>query len=367
MTARRTFVFLIALGIGAVVLLSRPAEEPLSSAPPKIDAIPGTTPVAQQDTSPVPLESAVNETEQLESFVCDPKVPSLDEITESRVEVDEDEVRKKLIASDQPQYLLAAAMLSPGSKDHPEILQKAFDANPNDPLTNWEVYLQCEKYSVHKLCTQRDWLDRITKIDQNNAIAWANFAVKRYQQGQKQEALKALRSAGYATYATTYVSERLRIVHDALGAATNKNFRQRTTVTFGFVAAKVDSSGQLSVTCRREASKSAAWAEACLKYGQISSTSTTMLNKNIGYAIQKIAYEAMEEYESAGIALGKIDQMQKYFRTVNVLNERFLDDHPSVHEEFIENWMNLGEVNALSQLDRYIQALPLELLKKYCR
>lgn len=367
MTAKRTFVFLIALGIGAVVFLSQPAEQSLSSAPPKIETIPDTTPAAQQDTSPVPLESAVNETEQLESFVCEPEVPSLDEMTKSRVEVDEDEVRKKLMASDQPQYLLAAAMLSPGSKEHPEALQKAFDANPNDPLTNWEVYLQCEKYSVHELCKQQDWLNRIIAVDSNNAKVWSTLAAHEYEQGQKRESLAALVRAGFAPNVSSYVSERLGLLIEALSATTDMDLQNRSEIAMGYVSAKVDMSTLLAQICKEEAAGSPQWIDACLRYGQTLTKSNTIMDQGIGYAIQLVSYEHSKDYSGTWAVLKESSELRKHVQSLSFLSDHFIDRYPLTHHKFIREYVGRGEIAALSQLGEFVRNLSSEELKQICR
>src|SRR5690606_786575 len=223
-------------------------------------------------------------------------------------------VQRNLLASDQPEYVLAGHLLiSPnpeasGTRSTEETPWRDFARRAIDsrsPMLAWHALRGC--VASQQPCLLETQEQSLLDIDRQNAESWALVAILRHRRGDVAGALMAMQGAASAPTSTYYWPETIGLIERALASQSPMTFPDRFNSAFGSAAgAALPQLSHVSRMCREGAATNRAWGEACHGLGwQQESKNETMIAHNVAYSLREQALLAMGDVDRAAAVVAE--------------------------------------------------------------
>ena len=207
-------------------------------------------------------------------------------------------------SSDDPELKLVAGLLAIDTEtgsDHRRLLAAA-DAYPSHALIGWNYVEYCSRDNLPCGRERADVEQQALRADPGNGALLAKIAGQRYARGEVAAALEALQAAVAAPRFDSYWVEHIRAFDRALKVAPRQGTQNGIIDAIGFTAAVPDSMTWLARVCRDEATRDALWGDACLAFaGRLRTAQGTLMDEQIGLAIQKRIAEAADDPQSRAL------------------------------------------------------------------
>lgn len=207
-------------------------------------------------------------------------------------------VSNRLSASSSAEHLHLAALLDSGSVSRVELIERAVVLNPNDAFVLWGAVNICSEERSATTCPLLDWEQRLLELDGQNSESWIRVAANRYQAGNLDSALDALRNAATSAVTQSYWAETIEMAERGFAAVGDYAFPERAAMAFGFAASQLPDYGDFVTMCKEQSAKSVDWTYACLAYGElVEYQGRTDMEVLIARSIQKLALEVLGDVQ----------------------------------------------------------------------
>jgi len=201
---------------------------------------------------------------------------------------------ERLSVSSSAEHLHLAALLDNDPESRIDLLDRAVSRNPNDAFLLWGAVQICSKESDATGCPLREWEKRLLEIDGQNSESWVRVAANRYEAGEVDSALEAMRYAATAAETRAYWTETIEMIERGFAAGSDYSFPERAEMAFGFAATEIPNFADYVTMCEERSANSVDWAYACLAYGElVEDQGKTEMGVSIAFSIQKLAFKAL--------------------------------------------------------------------------
>jgi len=149
--------------------------------------------------------------------------------------------------------IAAVSLLDSGPASRVELIDRAVSLTPNDAFVLWGAVHICTEERDQTGCPLRAWENRLLEIDGQNSESWVRVAANRYQAGDQDKALDALRHAATSGETRAYWTESIEMIERGLAAGSDYSFPERAGMAFGFAASMLPDYGDylsLFVCCQ---------------------------------------------------------------------------------------------------------------------
>lgn len=270
--------------------------------------------------------------------------------------------RQTLKNSADPAHLFTAAALSEDPKQRANLIAKALDMAPNEPLLHAQRAYWCHDKRITN-CNAQQLIDNWQRADPDNAEVWILKATTAYTANDKEGALRDLQRAANSDDARHYFFDSSLWFHRGLSGAGN-SFADSFVGAFGLSASLVIPPLQpLTNMCSEASADSLTWARTCFSLGQLSEKHhESILGSAIGLALQNIAAEHLDDEElriatkiryASKNGVGFKPEKIQY----NINDEWYMATHPTLFYDYIEHGRQHGEASAQGFLRTEIQRL----------
>lgn len=270
---------------------------------------------------------------------------------------------ESLSASSSAEHLHLAALLENDPVARVELLEQAVSRSTSDPFLVWSAVRVCSDSAVSLDCPLGDWQQRLIAVDGQNSESWVRIAANRYAAGETDAALDALRHAATAAETRIYWTETVEMIERGLAAAgSDQPFPERAGMAFGFAAMMLPRYVDYTRMCVEQSSRSAEWAYTCLGYGELAENqSKTEIGVSIGRSMQKLALEALGEFDKAADIEQQLQRRRQERLSADIdhtmLTERLMVSNPTMFTAFLAKIRSVGEVVARRQIAAEIDRL----------
>jgi hypothetical protein len=177
--------------------------------------------------------------------------------------------REQLLVSRDAEHLAAAALLSRNARDRVDDITRALATGRQNPAVVWTAVQICAAADDQIACPAQEWEDRLLDLDGQNSEVWIHVAVRRLERGDARRALDAVQRAAAAPVSNTYWPDTVELLERGLAAAGGYTFPERAALAFGVAAANQPDYASYLNMCKAQSQADRAWADACLRYGQV--------------------------------------------------------------------------------------------------
>lgn len=255
-----------------------------------------------------------------------------------------------LSATDDPGFLLAAALLNWDAEDRRQIFERALAANTQDPVALWYQLQNCDEFGCDRSAVE----EAVTTIDESNGMAWLEIGSARIREGKWDEAEAALRRAAMSPRFDTYFIDTAMVVERGLAATTDLDYSDRIVWGIGIAAAvAIPAFGDVSSACQSDENDPLNWVDLCDDLGeQMSDVSRELITSMIGYGYRKAA--ASRSGDKAAFELLDNQRRRIYHGMMSDQAasgaQVLLQNDPSVMQDYVENFLAHGELTAMEML-----------------
>jgi len=268
----------------------------------------------------------------------------LKEIAREAVEV--------LSASNDPEYLLAAALLDfdRDDKEESELLARALEQLPDHPVALWHRLQHCEAQS----CDQ----DRIARTavaaDPTNGMLWLEIASGHLEAGDWPEAERAMRRAIASPRFDTYFNDYATLIERGLAASTDFDYPERVVFGIGVAAAvAIPSYGEVSRACQSDENDAVVWVPLCDELGKsMHNRSRELISTMIGWGYRGTAAKRAGDSALVASLDSQSDALvERYvYRQVRVGATALLENDATVLRNYLDDFRAHGELGAIDRL-----------------
>jgi hypothetical protein len=195
---------------------------------------------------------------------AEPAAPG--EVPDEIIDRDTFGIRERLVQSQDPEHLAAAALFADSAADQVEDITKALAAGPGNALLLGIAVRICDEAIDAVDCPIEKWEDEWLRVDGQNRYAWVRVAANRMRRGEPQAALNAMQHAASAAETHAYWPATLEMLDRARAAADDYQLSDRAARDIA--TANIPDYEAYAQMCRAQSLASAAWADACFRYGQ---------------------------------------------------------------------------------------------------
>jgi hypothetical protein len=258
-------------------------------------------------------------------------------------------------------YLLAAALLSQRiAGDLPlELLAKAADVEPSNPLVAWNQLAMCRHRKDASCDIEKIAANAIT-IDGSNGALWMEIAMLRLAEDDSDAAVVAVRRAIAAPRLDTYFIDHALVLERAMASRSDMSYRDRVFQGMGYSAALVVSFYEITEHCRTVDESVGVWIELCDQLGaKMFADGRILLDQAIGRALQKIAAERSGDENWISNATADYERFKTYYRSLLAYRgtQALLENDEAVLRQYFENFSTFGELEAQVRLQTEAQRL----------
>jgi hypothetical protein len=194
-------------------------------------------------------------------------------------------IRERLLESQDPEHLGAAALFADSAADQVGDITRALAGGRDNALLFSLAVQICDDVLDAVDCPIEKWEGELLRVDGQNRYAWLRVAANRLRRGEPDAALEAMQRAASAAETRAYWPGTLDMLDRARVAAGDYQFSDRAARSMA--AANIPDYAAYAQMCRTQSPASAAWASACLRYGQQAELQdTTALGRAAARAIQ---------------------------------------------------------------------------------
>jgi hypothetical protein len=172
-------------------------------------------------------------------------------------------IRERLLQSQDPEHLAAAALFADSAADQVADITKALAAGPGNAMLLSIAVQICDDAIDAVECPLEHWEDELLRVDGQNRHAWIRVATNRMRRGEPQAAFEAMQRAASALETRAYWQGTLAMLDRARVAAgdyqlSDHEFRR-------MAADNIPAYEAYAQMCRQQSEASAAWADVCLR------------------------------------------------------------------------------------------------------
>ena len=138
----------------------------------------------------------------------------------------------------------------------------------NEPLHIWYRLNSCP-LDEEKKCNDETLEQALVSLDASNSEAWAVTALGRYRREDMAGALAAMQRAAAGAVSNSYWTETVELIDRALLAATDYEYRSRTTLALGSTFWMQQDLNGIILMCDERSAATDEWARACEAYGEL--------------------------------------------------------------------------------------------------
>jgi hypothetical protein len=204
-----------------------------------------------------------------------------------------------LLVSRDAEHLAAAAMMTRNPRDRVADITRAMAAGSQNAAIVWLAVQICGAANGVVPCPEREWEERLLRLDGENSEAWIHVAARRLGRGESVAAFDAIQRAAAAAETNVYWPETVELVERGLEAAGGYSFSARASTAFGVAAANQPAYKSHVDMCKARSEVDRAWADACLRYGQVAEQRRkTVLGQTSARTLQIAVLEAIGDQEA---------------------------------------------------------------------
>ncbi|BFM08807.1 hypothetical protein [Halioxenophilus aromaticivorans] len=281
-------------------------------------------------------------------------------------------VTASLVASQDPELLVVAAMFEEDEEVGLELATKAVELAPDNPLVLWNALMDCFDPD---LCPSLEWLQQLAVVDSENSDVWMSLAVEQLRLGDEKAALGSLERAANAASANVYYAETIEMgVRAFTAAGSDLPFQAVAEYGFGISTGKLPQYVGYVSLCKTMSKNSPVAAEHCLRYAQQSQAySKTRIAKSIAADMEAVALEQLG-YDGQAASLRERNRQASEISTeahfgeasgVQAL-EAYMSYSPANLESFLGHFRTQGELAAFRALEQEKQAFDKQYLSSGC-
>jgi hypothetical protein len=257
-----------------------------------------------------------------------------------------------LAQSSDPEHLLALAVLR--RRDEPagslELMSRARALDPDNPLIALDLAELCLGQPQAPECAGGDPEREVLRLAGGNGAVWARVAAWRYQRGDRDGALEAIRRAAVAPAFDEYWIEHTLLFERALAASTAYTYAERVAVAFGLPNPGFERAIEIINSCRDEGASSAEWRRACADLGaRMEADADVVLGTAIGLHLQRIAFEAAGDEPAAERVRQRTQEVHDLVRDAGP-SDILLHGDPAALSELMAELGTYGELAAFRYL-----------------
>ena len=265
-----------------------------------------------------------------------------------------------LEASADAEHLLVAALLT--WRDEPDralqLLGEATARDPSDPLIASQLLELCIRFSGQCSRPRTEVEQKLIAADRANGLAWVQVARSRLERSDEEGAIAAMKEAVAAATIEEYFADYVLLFDRALAASADLSAYERFEGAFGFSAAMVSSSYQITADCTERATSSAEWQDACLRLGErLEHGSRTLLGKGIGFGLQKQMYNLAGNTRQYDLVSGRYEVFRNEYRELTAKSTQALElRDATVTRKYVETLNASDELAAMRYVAEEVQS-----------
>lgn len=274
---------------------------------------------------------------------------------------------QRLAVSSSPEHLQVAALLLNDPAERLALMERAVSASPTNDFLLWSAVQVCAELSGGNGCSRPDWERKLLEVDGQNSETWIRIAANRYQAGDTDAALAALRRAATAAETREYWPEMIETIERGLAAGSDYGFSERAGWALSLAATEMPRYRDYVTMCEEQAAQSVDWAYQCIAYGElVERQGKTDMSKAIALSIQRLALNALGNDEQAAEVerrlLANREALMASARENAALHEQLVVASPAMFSAYLAAVRAHGEAGArelLAEEARRVGALEL--------
>lgn len=280
---------------------------------------------------------------------CEPPVrtePSSKEGLEALLE----ESGVALSRSSEPDFLVAAALLTWDADERQILLERALNERPGHPVAVWHRLLDCQTRDCDREAVESAAL----ASDPSNGMVWFLIASDRIKNGQWDAAEQAMRQVAAAPRYSFHFMEYTMLLERGLAATTDLGYSERVVGGIGIAAAiAIPALGDVSGACRSGNNDAMIWVDLCEEVGhRMSASEEELMTTMFGYGLRSSAAKrAGDETRATMIKREGNDRFNGLLREQAQSGAQVLmTNDPQVLQSYVENFLAHGELEAMNRL-----------------
>jgi len=255
-----------------------------------------------------------------------------------------------LSKSPEPDFLVAAALLTDDPEERQRLLGQALAARPDHPVAIWHSLVNCQTRSC-----ERDSVESAALAgDPANGMIWFLIASDRIKNGQWDDAERAMRQLAAAPRYSVHFMEYTTLLERGLAATTDLGYSERVVGGIGVAAAvAIPALGEVSRACQSGDNDAVVWIELCDEVGQrMAVNGDELLIMSFGYGLRSgAAIRAGDPTRAATIERERKDRVHGRFREQAQAGAQVLMmNDPQVLQSYVDNFLAHGELEAMNRL-----------------
>ena len=255
-----------------------------------------------------------------------------------------------LSRSSEPDFLVAAALLTGGADERQILLQRALDERPGHPVALWHRLLDCQTRDCDRQAVESAALAG----DPANGMVWFLIASDRIKNGQWDAAEQAMRQVAAAPRYSFHFMEYTMLLERGLAATTDLGYAERVVGGVGIAAAiAIPALGDVSRACRSGNNDAMIWVDLCEEVGhRMSASGEELMTIMFGYGLRSSAAKrAGDETRAAMIKREGNDRVNGLLREQAQSGaQALMMNDPQVLQSYVENFLAHGELEAMNRL-----------------
>ena len=353
-----TVLVVLALAGLAAYFMFRLIEEPAQPMVTPVEVEPSVISTVPAELIPTPGQGITPELIEvmqhgLPIAGCDDRVSETGtRLTEETLEQLTRDAIDVLSTSEDPEYLLAAALLDFDRDDANEskLLARAMAQLPKHPVALWHRLQHCEAGG----CNRDEIAMAAVAADPTNGMLWLEIARGRLQADDWAGAERALQRAIVSSRFDTYFYDYALLIERGLAASTNLDYSDRVVFGIGVAAAvAIPSFNEVLLACQSGENDAVVWVPLCDELGKsMHEHSRELISTMIGWGYRQVAAERAGD--SALVASLKKESeavSERYsFRQIRVGASALLENDPTVLRNYLDDFRTHGELAAIDRL-----------------
>ena len=255
-----------------------------------------------------------------------------------------------LSRSSEPDFLVAAALLTWDADERQILLERALDERPGHPVAVWHRLLNCQTRDCDREAVESAALAG----DPANGMVWFLIASDRIKNGQWDAAERAMRQVAAAPHYSFHFMEYTMLLERGLAATTDLGYSERVVGGIGIAAAiAIPALGEVSRACQSGDNDALVWIELCDEAGQrMTANGDGLLTVSFGYGLRSSAAKrAGDETRATMIKREGNDRVNGLLREQAQSGaQALMMNDPQVLQSYVDNFLAHGELEAMARL-----------------
>jgi hypothetical protein len=286
----------------------------------------------------------------VDGVACIPAKSSAPDKSDATMQAEAADIRGRLLASTNPEHLVAAALLLREPDDQIAPIKQALETGGDNLVVVWTAARICSAAKDQDACPAGKLAERLIAIDPLNSETWMFAAVQRLKRGDEAGALAAVQRAGSATESRIYWAETIALMERAYASASEYGFVERANDAMGVASANLPRYSDYTSMCTKQSQASEAWAYACLGYAELAERrGDTILGESIARAMQKSALKRLGDQARLAEVVAREERAEAPRR--GALADREVDalifSTPDLFADYLDVLSQQGESAAL--------------------